>query len=307
MRLSPFKCSLASIVFICLMVVMCVVVLSTNNVSSSPSSSLRPKQPASSTSCQEELSSFFLNIQEESTYSQNGEDGVIQALLGRFGSDQHKYYVEFGTEQVIAHQVGQINTRFLREHQDYKGLLMDGGFENEQVNQHKEIITPSNINDLFAKYHVPREFNLLSIDIDFDDWWVWQAIDSHKYNPRVVITEYNSKLGMTENKVVNPKDPKRWTGSDHFGASFQAMKRLAAYKGYTLVYGEDMGVNLFYVRTDLLQCPGLTLKDEDIYKPPRYGNGGHPHNSDEDAHRHYIFNPDPARMPDDSYPPQPTR
>lgn len=44
---------------------------------------------------------------------------------------------------------------------------MDGGYENASINLHKEFITPSNINDLFAKYRVPKVFDFLSIDVDY--------------------------------------------------------------------------------------------------------------------------------------------
>jgi hypothetical protein len=176
---------------------------------------------------------------------------------------------------------------------------MDGSNENKELNQHKEFISAYNINDLFAKYEVPLEFNLLSIDVDFDDYWIWQAVDA-KYKPRVLIIEYNSKLGSTESMVTNLKYPSRWTGTDYFGASYQALKHLGLAKGYTLVFGETMGVNLFFVRTDLLQCPGLALNDEDIYKPPRYGAGGHPTDR---TSRRWVTNPDPKKPPGESYPP----
>jgi len=261
-------------------------------------------EPSSETvgdDCLTELPQFFRGIQEKRVFSQQGEDGVIEALLTRFGSPNHKYYVEFGTERV-APNYGQLNTRLLREQYNYTGFLMDGGFENQQFNQQREIITAYNINDLFAKYNVPHEFNLLSVDIDFDDYWVWQAVDNDKYRPRVVVTEFNSKLGPTENKVCNLKYADRWTGTDYFGASFQAFKALGQAKGYTVVYEESMGVNLFFVRTDLLQCPGLELRDEDIYKPARYGANGDGHPEDKTS-RQWVINPDPTKLPDDSYPP----
>lgn len=50
--------------------------------------------------CHNELPLFFWGIKERKVFSQNGEDGVIYALLTRFGSPHHKYYVEFRTETV---------------------------------------------------------------------------------------------------------------------------------------------------------------------------------------------------------------
>ena len=63
----------------------------------------------------------------------------------------------------------QCNTRVLFELLGWRGLLMDGSNESPRLNQHKEFITPHNINELFAKYEVPHEFDLLVTDLDFDD------------------------------------------------------------------------------------------------------------------------------------------
>jgi hypothetical protein len=72
------------------------------------------------------------------------------------------------------------------------------------------------------------------------------------------------------------------------------MKATGQSKGYTLVYGEEVGANLFFVRTDLLACPGLVLEDAIIYKP-----------AEKDFSRKYGIDPDPTKLPNDSYPPPP--
>lgn len=99
-------------------------------------------------------------------YSQNREDGVIAFLLDCVGRDQ-KYFVEFGVENG-----SECNTRYLREHAGFTGLMMDGGFENASIGLHQEFVTAANINELFKKYDVPSEFEILSIDIDGNDLWV---------------------------------------------------------------------------------------------------------------------------------------
>lgn len=276
--------------------------LATNNIRGVVGSGDEPNKNV----CQSELENFFYRgIQEKKIFSQNGEDGVIEALLDKFGSMEPalKYYVEFGTQQVIPYLKGEINTRVLREQRNYTGLLMDGDWQNEEANQHKHKITADNIVGLFQTYQVPREFNLLSIDLDFDDYWVWQAIPNKDYRPRVVIIEYNSKLGLDDSRVVNLKDLRRWKGTDYFGASWQAMKQLGQAKGYTLVFAERMGVNLFFVRTDLLNCPGLVLDDTVLYRPPRYGANRKGHRTETNPDRKWVLNPDPYIMPSNIYPP----
>ena len=95
-------------------------------------------------------------------YSQNGEDGVLLWLFTHIGTRHHPpYFVEFGVENGL-----QCNTRFLRQHLDWKGLMMDGSNQNLDINFHKETITEKNINDLLTKYQIPSTVDLLSIDVE---------------------------------------------------------------------------------------------------------------------------------------------
>src|ERR1700722_3810434 len=99
---------------------------------------------------------------EKRVFSQNGEDGVLEAIFNTIGKT-NQYYVEFGVESGA-----ECNTRYLKDRYHWKGLLMDGGYQNESINLRKEFITAENINALFQKYDVPKQFDLLSIDIDFN-------------------------------------------------------------------------------------------------------------------------------------------
>ena len=207
------------------------------------------------------LSPIEIQKHEWGVYSQNGEDGIIQHLLkslriGHYSPDASssrgggKYYVEFGVED--GHEC---NTRFLREAHGWGGLLMDGGFEDGTMNLKREKITTKNINELFEKYQVPLEFDLLVVDIDFFDFWVWKAIRLD-YRPRIVIIEYNAHMPPPESKVVNldDEDNQRWdTTTYYFGASLAALEKLGRARGYELVYCESHGVNAFFVRRDLLR------------------------------------------------------
>ncbi|MEK7563930.1 MAG: hypothetical protein AAB544_06090, partial [Patescibacteria group bacterium] len=145
---------------------------------------------------------------ERHEYSQNGEDGMIAAIFAMIGTT-NKYFVEFGVEDGI-----ECNTRYLSKHKGWKGLLMDGSHENATLNLHKEFITAENIESLFAKHNVPKEFDLLSIDIDGNDYWVWKAV-TH-YSPRVVIIEYNACIPY-EPPVMIPYAPAfQWDKTDYY-------------------------------------------------------------------------------------------
>ena len=138
-----------------------------------------------------------------------------------------------------------------------------------------EKVTAENIQNLFKKYSVPKIFDLLSIDIDYNDYWVWKAIED--YVPRVVIIEFNSSIPPDESRVV-PYDPdSKWDGTNYFGASLLALKNLGLEKGYTLVGCDNNGVNAFFCKSDLIS--EFKIKDfHDLYRPPQYGeiiNGAH--------------------------------
>lgn len=213
---------------------------------------------------------------EKGVYSQQGEDGIIAAIFKHIGAPT-QYFVEFGAWD------GEFlsNTKLLRTHLNWKGLLLDCDHEKPEINLHKAFITAENINELFAQYQVPEEFDLLSVDIDYNDFYIWKALDD-KYRPRLIVMEYNSSLLPNEDKVVVYQPTHMWDFTNYFGGSILAFYNLGLKKGYTLVYADNRGVNLFFVRSDLLENRNWVFKNagnvEKIYKAPKYGkapDGGH--------------------------------
>jgi hypothetical protein len=195
---------------------------------------------------------------ESRTYSQNGEDGVIAKIFEEIGATS-KFYVEFGTGA----DGSERNTRLL-DQQGWRGLLMDACADDRHPSVRKEVITADNINALFAKHSVPDEFDLLSIDLDGNDYWVWQAIEV-RYRPRVLIMEYNAFVPPDKSKTIAYDPDFRWRGTDYFGASLLALARLSKRKGYSLVYCEKSGVNAFFVRDD---CAPIKQRPvEELYRP----------------------------------------
>jgi hypothetical protein len=179
-------------------------------------------------------------------YSQNKEDGVIERILTYLNmTTPPGYFVEFGCEDGT-----EINTRYLREKYNWKGLLLSGFTENKEINLHKEIIMHSNILGLFEKYLVPRELDLLSEDTDYADYWIVETILT-KYRPKVLIHEVNQQKSC----VTVPKQDNItfWDSTNYHGASVCAFHCLAKQFGYTMVYCESAGVNCFMIRNDLLK------------------------------------------------------
>ena len=177
----------------------------------------------------------------------------------------NRFFVEFGCEDAT-----ECNSAYLLE-QGWTGLLMDGDgiSRNPRATVHREHVTAENINALLQKYRVPHVFDLLSIDIDGNDYWVWQSMDCR---PRVVVIEYNAHFPPPHRRVIAYDPGFVWAGTDYFGASLQALYELGRRKGYTLLYCERIGANAFFVSTDLLP-PGFAPRAPgEIYRPPNYKN-----------------------------------
>jgi len=197
---------------------------------------------------------------EFKVFSQWGEDGIIQYLIHRV-SIERKIFIEFGVEDYT-----ESNTRFLAINDHWAGLIIDGSGDNityikndsiywsSNLKAEQAFITKDNINQLITRNGIGGDIGLLSVDIDGNDYWVWDAIDC--ISPRIVICEYNSLFGPTA-KVTTPYDSAFVREIAHFsrcvyGASISALHELAGSKGYSLVAGNRAGNNVFFVRNDLL-------------------------------------------------------
>lgn len=212
---------------------------------------------------------------EKSVFSQNGEDGIINYLIGKIGTF-NSFYVEVGTEN------GEFcNSRYLREYGGFNGIMLDSDNSNPNIGLYKEFVTSENINDLFVKYNVPHKFDILSIDIDYNTFWVWKSL-SDIYKPIIVIIEYNTSFPPPLSVVVPYDENGKWEVDDYFGASLCALDKLGKEKGYTLIYCEEMGVNSFFVLNEYLHLLDIEIREVGtIYKKGKYGigpNGGHPKN-----------------------------
>jgi len=207
---------------------------------------------------------------EKSLYSPNGEDGVIRKLF-QLIQPASQFCVELGASDGVSGSY-----TYLLRLQGWDCLLLDRSHDLPAYKLHKEFITGENINKLLEKYKVPQEFDLLTIDLGYNDYHIWKALDP-AYLPRVVLISYNATHLPHENKVVKYRPFYAGNGTNYFGASILALQNLGKSKGYTLVYAEKKGLNLFFVRNDILLQKELLFKNvnhvEEIYRLPDYGNG----------------------------------
>jgi hypothetical protein len=114
-------------------------------------------------------------------------------------------------------------------------------------------VTRDNINGLISGAGFDGEIGLLSVDIDGNDYWIWEKISA--VNPWVVIVEYNSVLGDLAPLSI-PYDAGFSRMAAHhsglyWGASSAAFEHLATLRGYNLAGSNRAGNNLFFVRNDV--------------------------------------------------------
>lgn len=185
--------------------------------------------------------------------SQNGEDGVIEAIFTDI-PPRSKYFVEFGVGpnwQDPEYENGLEGNCVLLRKSGWRGLFMDGGNHPPEYEIKKEYVTPLNINRLLRKYSVPHDLDVLSIDVDGQDFWIWMACQLH---PTLVIIEYNPNWADINTAVTIEFDlSHKWDGTKYFGASLGAMAKLGSDKGYVLVHAN--GVNAFFVAAELISNP----------------------------------------------------
>jgi hypothetical protein len=213
-------------------------------------------------------SSRWLNQFSGNVYSQTGEDGVIAKALSML-PERNRWCVEFGAWD------GKhlSNTFNLVENEGYSVVLIEGDaakyrqlcsdypFKTQAlfVNQFVGWSENDGLDRILASSPIPKDFDLLSIDVDGNDYHIWKAVE--KFRPKLVLIEYNP---TASNRIdfVQPPNP-----SLNQSNSPAALVRLGKEKEYELIC--VTGVNLLFVDSrfhDLFHIPDNSLalmRDED--------------------------------------------
>jgi hypothetical protein len=186
--------------------------------------------------------------------SQNGEDGVLAELLDRTGP-AGRWFVEFGAGPGL-----EGNCVLLADALGWHGLFIEADPVHHRLLEHKYRanrrvttlhgrVVPANVEAMLAGAGVPRDFDVLSIDVDGNDYWIWRALRG--FAPRIVVIEYNASLGGQDALTQPLDEAHEWDGTTFFGASIRALEELGRARGYRLVHLERAGVNAFFVREDV--------------------------------------------------------
>lgn len=222
---------------------------------------------------------------EFKVFSQWGEDGIIQWIISKIPFIPPTF-IEFGVEDYL-----ESNTRFLLMNNNWKGLVIDGSYKNiEKIRKSSlfwrynltalcSFVTRDNINNIFRDNDFQGEIGILSIDIDGNDYWVWDAIET--IVPKVVICEYNSIFGP-QKRVTIPYEEDFVRSRAHYshlyyGASLASLVALGRQKGYICVGGNSAGNNVFFVHKSLEsffeEVPCEVAYTESKFRESRDNNG----------------------------------
>lgn len=222
-----------------------------------------------------------LHDYEFKIFSQFGDDGIIQWLIHALQINR-KTFIEFGVADYF-----ESNTRFLLMNNNWSGLVLDGSpvnvqriRANHQMWRHElhvkaAFVTRDNVNQLVSDHPFGREIGLLHIDVDGNDYWLWQAIDS--VSPAIAIIEYNSVFGCDRAITVPYRADFQRRLAHHsnlyYGASLPALHDLATSKGYTLVGCNSAGNNAYFIRNDSLTelVPSMPLHEAYVESKFREG------------------------------------
>ena len=211
---------------------------------------------------------------EFKAFSQWGEDGIIDWIVERL-PEVTPCFVEFGVENYR-----EANTRLLLQLRNWRGLVIDGSEPHARDIRRQDIywrhelhvtsafIDKTNINQLIKEAGFSGETGLLSVDIDGNDYWLWQAIEV--IDPVIVICEYNAVFG-DRYAISTPYRSDFVRSLAHhsmlyFGASLPAIISLGRKKGYTFVGTTSTGCNAFFVRNDM--APAITDALDDVWAFP---------------------------------------
>lgn len=210
-------------------------------------------------------------------HSQADEDGILLYLFSIIGTSNRQCV------EICAGDGIECNTANLILHHGWHGLLVDGNPRNVRRGaQHyarsratyvyppkfvHAWVTRHSVNEIISASGFPNDMDLLSLDLDGVDYWIWEALEAV---PRVVVLEYQDILGPERSWTVPYSDDFRYQdypttdGMPNFaGASLAAFVKLGHQKGYRLVGVNRYGYNAFFVKRGIGEgvLPEIQVRD----------------------------------------------
>ena len=207
------------------------------------------------------------------TCSQNGEDGIIREIFKRIGVAS-RVFVEIGAGNGIENNTASLLS------QGWSGFWIDGDrsflkalegrsdLQDNCLKSRVSFVTRENIQETLVDLGVPHEFDLLSIDVDYNTYYIWEALSA--YRPRATVIEYNAAIPPDVDWKAAYEPGRPWDYTQNYGASLKALEILGRRLGHCLVGCDFLGVNAFFVSEDLVgEKFALPHTSENHYEPGR--------------------------------------
>ena len=193
---------------------------------------------------------------EHQTFSQNGEDGIINEIFNRLGITKGEF-IEIGTGDG-----SENNTRLLLE-LGWKGTWIDGNpkcldsiynnlahyISSKKLNAQLHFVDSDNINSILKDNNISLDVDLLSLDLDLTTHLVWESLNY--ITPKVLVIEYNGFFPRNTLWQANIKGKEEWDGSINMGASLSTIINISEDKDYKLIGTELSGTNAFFVHQSI--------------------------------------------------------
>jgi hypothetical protein len=207
--------------------------------------------------------SHQLSKYERADNSQHGEDGIIEEISRRLGIEAG-YFVEFGAMDGKAFS----NTYRLAEKAGWSGCYIEAnpqyipalrknleGYDVACLERRVEVSGPDSLDNILQEATAPREFDVLSIDVNGDDYSIWEGLKD--FTPKIVIVEFNPTIPNSYHFVQKP--------GDNIGCSAGALAKLGKDKGYALVAATF--ANLIFLHRNYLEKADLQDLDVEDCRP----------------------------------------
>ena len=201
-------------------------------------------------------------------FSNRNEDGIILKLITALNIN-NGFFIDIGSNDCINSNCANLAFNF-----NWNGVFIDADksllkigernyklFKSDSKFKFVEaFLYPENINEIVLNnIDKNTEVDFASIDIDGNDFAIWQALDCVR--PKIVVVENKIEYGKYD--IVIPTNDK--FKQQEWGASIVSFTNLAIQKGYTLVSTNDAGFNAFYLRNDLFENSSIKpLKLESV-------------------------------------------
>jgi hypothetical protein len=202
----------------------------------------------------------FARVYSKKGFSQSDEDGLLSEIIHRLNIRNDGLFIELGVGN------GLENNTLALLLGGWSGVWISGqevAFETSNIPNlyfAKEWITKENLallirNSLASLQRNPSEVNLLSLDLDGNDYYILaEFLQIENLSPDIIICEYNAAFGPYLDWKQDYEPDHRWQSDQYFGASFSSLVTLCGHHGYRPVCcNPRTGANIFFVKQNAIE------------------------------------------------------